>query len=189
MVVGIDLGIKDFAITSDGEKIENHKFLSKSQKRLIRLQRQLSRKSKGSRNREKARIKVARAHEKVANQRKDMLQKVSTKLVTEYDVISIEDLRISNMVKNHHLAQAISDASWGEFARELEYKCAWYGKTLVRIDPFFPSSQLCSLCGTKWSGTKDLSVREWVCPECGVVHDRDINAATNILNEGLRMIA
>lgn len=189
VVVGIDLGIKEYAITSDGQHIDNPKFYSNSQKKLAKLQRQLSRKTKGSKNREKARIKKARFEEHIANQRRDTLQKLSTQFIREYDVICLEDLAVKNMVKCHSRAKHISDAGWSEFVSELQYKADWYGKVVVQIDRFYPSSQTCSVCGAKWSGTKDTKVRDWVCPICGVHHDRDVNAAINILNEGMRLLA
>ena len=178
--VGLDMGIKSFTVSSDGKDYPNHKYLAKSEIKLARLQRQLSRKTKGSSRREKARVQVARLHEHIANQRSDILHKLSTDLVRQNDVICIEDLAPKNMVKNHRLAKSISDVSWGEFRRQLTYKAAWYGKQVVTVDRFYPSSQLCSACGTQWAGTKDLSVRKWVCPACGVVHDRDVNAAKKI---------
>lgn len=187
-VVGIDLGIKDFVITSDGTKFGSNKYLRKAEKKVKRLQRSVSRKPKGN-NREKARIRLASAHEKVANQRNDYLHKVSTELVRNYDVICAETLRPKNMVRNHKLARSVSDAGFGEFMRQLEYKCAWYGKVLSRVDPFFPSSQLCGACGEKNPAVKNLKVRAWDCPSCGAHHDRDVNAARNILNEGLRLLA
>lgn len=183
--IGIDLGIKDFAITSDGNKISNPKYLAKTEKKIVKLQRQLSRKSRGSNNWNKARIKLARAWDKITNQRTDFLQKLSTELIRKYDTICIEDLNVAGMVKNHNLAKAISDCSWSELVRLLQYKANWYGKAISKINRFYPSSQTCSCCGYVNTDVKDLSVREWTCPKCETIHDRDINAAKNILKQGL----
>ena len=185
---GIDLGLKDFCILNDGTKFENPKFLVRSEKRLRLLQKSLSRKVYGSKNYEKARIKLARFHEHIANCRKDYLHKISLFLVRNYDIICTETLQVKNMLKNRKLAKAISDVSWPEFCRQLKYKCLWYNKKFVRIDTYFASSQLCSNCGYKNSGVKNLDIREWTCPECSTHHDRDINAANNILNQGLILI-
>ncbi|MCB2291785.1 transposase, partial [Clostridium sp. CS001] len=174
-------GIKEFAITSDGDFFSNPKHLKKSEKRLAKLQKDLSRNQKGSSNRKKARIKVAKIHEKIANQRNDFLHKISTKLINENQVIVIEDLKVSNMIKNHKLAKSIADVGWSEFRRMLEYKAKWYGREIMVAPSNYASSQLCSSCGNKSSQTKDLSCRTYICPVCGMIMDRDINASKNLL--------
>lgn len=186
--VGIDLGIKEFCVTSDGEMVSNPKFFKVSQDKLAKLERALSRKTIGSSNRVKAKRKLARQYEKVANQRKDFLHKLSTGLVRNNDVICIESLQIQNLVKNNKLSTSIHDAAWGEFKRQLQYKSKWYGSRLIQIDTFYASSQICNVCGYANKETKDLSVRKWDCPQCNAHHDRDINAAINILSKGLEQI-
>ena len=185
---GIDLGLKDFCILNDGTKFENPKFLAKNKKRLKLLQKSLSRKVYGSKNYEKARIKLAKLHEYIANCRKDYLHRISIFLIKNYDVICTETLQVKNMIKNHKLAKAINDVSWSEFCRQLNYKCLWYDKKFIQIDTYFASSQICSNCGYKNSDVKNIDIREWTCPECDKHHDRDINAAINILNQGLTLI-
>lgn len=185
--IGLDLGIKDLIITSDGQKFENKKFLKKSEKHIKHLQREFSKKRKGSSNSEKARIKLAIAHEKLSNRRKDYLHKITTALVKENSVICIEDLNVKGMMKNHKLAKSIADCSFSMIRRMLDYKCKWHGRQLVVIDRWSPTSKTCSECGyimKNWN----LGIREWNCPNCHTHHDRDINAAKNILSEGMKIL-
>lgn len=184
--IGVDLGLKDFATLSTGEKIDNPKYLKNSLIRLKILQRRISRKKKGSKNRKKANLKVALLYEKITNQRKDFLHKLSHKLISDNqtDTICVETLAITNMVKNHSLALAINDAGWGEFVRQLEYKGNWRGKNIIKIDRWFASSKICSSCNYKYDELT-LDQREWTCQKCNTTHDRDINAAINIRNSGM----
>ncbi|MEW6494732.1 MAG: RNA-guided endonuclease TnpB family protein [Cyanobacteriota bacterium] len=182
--VGIDAGITSLITTSDGQKVSNPKHFKRLRYKLRQAQKALSRKVKGSLNREKAKLQVARIHAKIADARTDFLHKLTTRLVRENQTIAVEDLAVKNLLKNHKLAQAIADASWAELVRQLEYKCQWYGRTLVKIDRWFPSSKRCGHCGHVVDQLP-LNVREWDCPECGTHHDRDINAANNILAAGL----
>ena len=195
--VGVDLGISDFAILSTGERIGNKRFLNKWSKKLAKEQKRLlrralvakkeGRKLSDSKNYQKQRMKVAKIHEKIANMRRDFLNKLSTTLIKNHDVICIEDLSSKNLMKNRKLAKSIGDVSWSEFVRMLEYKANWYDKKVSKISRWYPSSQICSDCGFS-SGKKPLSVRNWTCTNCGSHHDRDINASINILNEGLRLL-
>jgi putative transposase len=186
--VGIDVGVKDLAALSTGEKIATPKHLAPSAQRLKRAQQALWRKQKGSKNREKARRRVARIQAKIADQRLDGLHKFTTRVIHETQVICVESLAVKNMVRNHPLAKAISDAGWGELVRQLEYKAAWYGRTLVKIDRWYPSSKRCHACG-HIVASLDLTIRQWTCPECGVRHDRDVNAAKNIVAVGHTVLA
>ena len=186
--VGIDLGIKDFVITSDNKKFKNNRYTKKYARELKKAQQHLSRKTKGSNGFEKQKLKAAKIHEKIASCRLDTLHKVSKELVESYDLISVEDLNVKGMIKNHKLSKHIADASWGNFVTLLQYKCDWYGKELVKVNRFYPSSKTCGDCG--WINQElKLSDREWICKSCGVVHDRDVNASRNILKEGLKIIS
>ena len=184
--VGIDLGLKDFVITSDNKKFKNNRYTKKYAKQLKKAQQHLSRKQKGSNGFEKQKLKVAKIHEKIASCRLDTLHKISHQLVNENDLIVCEDLNVKGMIKNHKLSKHIADASWGNFVTLLQYKCNWYGKELVKVNRFYPSSKTCGDCG--WINQElKLSDREWTCKSCGVVHDRDVNASKNIFKEGLKI--
>jgi putative transposase len=187
-MVGLDLGLKSMVITSDGHTYGNPKFFAKAEKKLAQVQRCHAKKKKGSKNRNKARLKVARVHKKIADRRRDYQHKLSTKIIRENQVVCLESLAVKNMIQNHCLAKAISDVGWSEFIRQLEYKAEWYGRTIVKIDKWYPSSKRCFDCGHVLDSLT-LDVRHWVCPECGVAHDRDINAAKNVLAVGLAVAA
>lgn len=186
--IGIDLGLTDFAVTSAGSKYQSPKALKSNLEKLVLLQKRLSSKKKGSSNSNKARLNVAKLHARITDIRKDFLHKLSTRLVSENQVIAVESLAVSNMLKNRKLAKSISDAGWSEFVRQLEYKAKWYGRTLIGIDKWYPSSKRCNACGYTLS-TLSLKTRTWACPDCGLNHDRDVNAAKNLLTAGLAGLA
>ena len=186
--VGIDLGIKSYIVDSNSERIDNPKYLTKSLLRLAIEQRKLSHMKKGGKNRNKQRIKVARLHRRIRNQRNDFLQKLSSKYINENQVIVLEDLNIKQMEQDSRLSRLIVDASWYKFVSMLEYKGNWYGRDIIKVPTYYPSSQLCSCCGYQNKEIKDLSIREWVCPKCGATHSRDHNASINILNKGLDIL-
>ena len=187
--VGVDMGLKDFLVTSEGETFKNNRYTRRYECKLAKAQRHLSRKKKGSRGFENQRLKVARLHEKISNSRADYLHKCSISLVRRYDTICIEDLNVKAMVKNHRLSKSVADASWGSFISMLTYKAEWNDKKVVKVDRYFPSSQTCNVCGYVNKDIKDLSVREWECPHCHTRHNRDVNAAINILRFGLNNIS
>jgi len=186
--VGLDLGLKSMVITSDGQTYGNPKFFARDEKKLAQAQRRHAKKKKGSKNRAKAKLKVARVHARIADRRRDYQHKLSTHIIRENQIVCVEDLQVKNMVKNHRLAKAISDVGWSELVRQLEYKAEWYGRTLVKIDKFYPPSKRCFDCGHILDSLT-LDIRHWVCPECGVEHERDINAAKNIVAAGLAVLA
>lgn len=178
--IGLDMGINHFIIDSNGNKFENPKYYQKYEQKIAKLQRSLFRKKKGSKNRNKTRLKVARLHEKIANTRTDFLHKLSTKLIRENQTIALESLKVKNMMRNRKMYKSIADASWGQFASMLKYKADWYGREIKLVDTYFPFSKICSCCGFKVE-EMPLNIREWTCENCGEHHDRDINAAINIL--------
>ncbi len=186
--IGLDLGLKDLIVDSNGHKYKNHKYLTKSQDKLAREQRKLSKMVKGSRNRNKQRIKIAKLHKKIYNQRNDYLHKLSKKIIDENQIICIESLSVKGMMNDSKLARNISDVSWSRFVSMLIYKADWYGRKVIKVSSTYPSSQLCSICSYKNSITKDLAIRKWTCPKCGSIHDRDINAAKNILSKGIETL-
>ena len=188
-MIGLDVGIKEFYTDSNGNTVAKPKTYRKHEKKLIREQRRLSRKQKGSNNRNKQRVRLAVQHEKITNIRSDFLHKQSHILASENQVVCVEDLNVKGMLRNHRLAKAISDVSWSEFFRQLEYKTTEHGGIVVKVPTFYPSSQICSACGYQNPFVRNLAVREWICPECGAHHDRDVNAATNILRKGLEILS